>query len=206
MKTKLIVSVLCCQLILIQEGNGQHTITHVADSISENADSIVSDVTPLKNTTDFDRLEYENALLIMEDENIKEAYNKLLKKVEKLQMESDRYQKAIQQNSLIVSPKISRCPDAHSSLSNCGEAFLESSAPATVNEDVVMTFFVPENYRSAELCIFDFNGKLLLENKIAASGYGQITILAGKLMRGIYNSCLLVDNRKMDCRRLIVLK
>jgi hypothetical protein len=188
MKTVAQATIVLCMVFLFQKGKGQNDFQLNGKAI---------------NTSD---LIYENATLEIEIAQLTEAYKYLEQKVEKLKSEAERYIKAIQECSIVSSGKSFSCANAYNSSLECGDAFLETIVPASFTENAIITYFIPKDYNNANLNISDLNGKSLLDFNIDNTGYGQITIPAGKLKNGIYDYCLLVDNRKMDCKKMIVLK
>jgi len=205
MKTIWNVTVILCQLMLLQNAAAQNDLVKLD---SANTQKLVCDIKPdpLLSYQSCTALDFEAEVFLLESEEMREAYDYLLAKVEKLKIEKKLYQKAIQQYAVVPSEKAFSCQNIPNTTVRCGDAFIEPMVPLFYNEKAVITYFVPEDHKEARLCISDLNGKLIWEHEIQASGYGQVTVPQGTLETGSYDYCLLVDHRKMDCMKMILMK
>ena len=191
MKKKLTpIAILCCSFYLTS--NAQNNLPSETNYLTANKELNYS------NNSSRNDLEYQNAVLGMEVNELKEAYNYLERKVERMKSVLEQYQKVIQQNTIT--------PSAESFTCSTGDAFLEQVAPNTFTENSAITYFIPAGFKKALLTIIDKSGIPVLKYDIKDSCYGQVTEKAGELNYGSYNYCLYVDGKKVDGKKMILTK
>jgi len=76
--------------------------------------------------------------------------------------------------------------------------------PFSVNTEV--KFEIPENAISAHLIIYDLNGAEIKTYNIEQKGIGTITINGNELKAGMYVYTLLIDNKIVDTKRMVLTK
>lgn len=83
-------------------------------------------------------------------------------------------------------------------------ARLEQNSPNPFTENTSISYFLPENTSTAELLIFDMNGKQLVRKDISGTGNGSISLSLGHLGAGMYMYSLIADNKEVDTKRMIL--
>jgi hypothetical protein len=83
---------------------------------------------------------------------------------------------------------------------------LNQNSPNPFNESTEVKFSIDgQNFRSASIVIFDMNGLLIKKYDIPQSGDGTIKINGNELKAGMYIYTLIVNQREVDSKRMILL-
>lgn len=83
---------------------------------------------------------------------------------------------------------------------------LHQNAPNPFSDKTVIRFDISENdFFSASIVIFDMNGTLLKTHPIRTAGSGQIVINGRELKAGMFIYSLLVNNKEVDTKKMILL-
>lgn len=83
---------------------------------------------------------------------------------------------------------------------------LNQNSPNPFNESTEIIFSIEEqNFRNASIVIFDLNGLLIKNYTIQNSGDGSIKINGNELKAGMYIYTLIVNQREVDSKRMILL-
>ena len=85
-------------------------------------------------------------------------------------------------------------------------ARLEQNQPNPFNQSSVIKFYVPSTFRTAQLVITDLSGVQLKSINIGQSGVGQVTINGFELASGSYMYSLIIDNVKVDTKKMELTK
>lgn len=202
MKTKINL-IIFSMLVLCQQSIAQNKLSLGSNYEATINNSASSQSGNIKSTND---LEFQNAMLKMELEELKAAYNSLEQKFEKRKLELEQYQKLLQQNNIIPAANTFSCINIKNAAIHCGDAFLEPILPTTFSNNSVITFFIADGFKESLIGIYNDKDIEILDCKIEQPGYGQVTINANILKHGTYNCCLLADGRKVDCKKMVLLK
>lgn len=83
---------------------------------------------------------------------------------------------------------------------------LNQNSPNPFNEITEVNFSIDgKNFRNASIVIFDMNGLLIKNYDIQNSGNGTIKINGSELKAGMYIYTLIVNQREIDSKRMILL-
>ena len=83
---------------------------------------------------------------------------------------------------------------------------LNQNSPNPFNESTELKFSIQEqNFRNALIVIFDLNGLLIKAYDIQNSGEGSIKINGNELKAGMYIYTLIVNQKEIDSKRMILL-
>lgn len=86
------------------------------------------------------------------------------------------------------------------------QSYLKQNVPNPFNGRTEINYFISdENFQDASIIIFDLNGTLIEKQDIRAHGKGQITIEANRLKAGMYIYSLVVNQKEIDSKRMILL-
>lgn len=85
-------------------------------------------------------------------------------------------------------------------------ARLEQNTPNPFNQTSVIKFYVPSSFKTAQIIITDLSGVQLKSVNIGQSGVGQVTINAFELASGTYIYSLVIDNAKVDTKKMELTK
>ncbi len=86
------------------------------------------------------------------------------------------------------------------------EALLFQNTPNPFSENTEIAFYLPQSLTNAMLCIFDMNGKQLLQNTIAERGNSVFVVNGSQYEAGMYLYSLIADNQLIDTKRMILTK
>lgn len=89
---------------------------------------------------------------------------------------------------------------------NISSATLGQNIPNPLKGVTSIRYSVPTGSSSAQLIITDNNGKTVKSMQLAKSGAGTVNIDASTLSAGTYNYSLLVDNKLVETKRMIITK
>lgn len=85
-------------------------------------------------------------------------------------------------------------------------AQLFDNNPNPFNEDTEIMFYIPENAQTSRLIIHDLQGIEIKSFEINQKGQSGLTIRGSELKAGMYLYTLLVDNKIIDTKRMILSK
>jgi hypothetical protein len=86
------------------------------------------------------------------------------------------------------------------------KAILYGNQPNPFFSDTEIKYVIPENSSSAKLIIHDMQGIELKSFTISQKGLGSIVINGSELRAGMYLYTLIVDNKNIDSKRMILTK
>jgi hypothetical protein len=85
-------------------------------------------------------------------------------------------------------------------------ARLWQSEPNPSNGNTVIRYFIPENITSAQIIIYAANGQRISAYAISGKGTGFMTISTRSMAAGTYIYHLVVNNKSVDSKKLILAK
>lgn len=83
-------------------------------------------------------------------------------------------------------------------------AKLEQNAPNPFRTQTEIGFFVPQEFQSATLYVFDLSGRMIKTYPVTQAGAGSVIISAGELTAGMYIYTLAVNGAEVDSKRMIL--
>ncbi len=83
--------------------------------------------------------------------------------------------------------------------------FLKQNAPNPFNSNTVISYYVPDDAGHAQIAITDVSGRVI-KTFNAPKGDGIINIRSGELSAGNYNYTLIVDSKRVDTKKMVLLK
>lgn len=86
------------------------------------------------------------------------------------------------------------------------DAILYQNTPNPFTNETTIGYHIPDSSTNAGLYVFTLTGELLQSYPIATMGDGQIAISASTLNAGMYLYSLVVDDRVVDTKRMILTK
>lgn len=81
---------------------------------------------------------------------------------------------------------------------------LYQNNPNPFNQQTSIEYFIPTNAKSAIIMVFDLNGKLINTIPVTNFGIGAITINGNELYPGMFIYSLIVDEKIIDTKRMIL--
>ena len=84
---------------------------------------------------------------------------------------------------------------------------LYQSVPNPFSETTVIRYELPQNAGNASICVFDMQGKRVMERALPQGvEAGQIEISGNTLKPGMYTYSLLVSGNAMDSKKMVVME
>ena len=130
-------------------------------------------------------------------EAIKEQQNQI---VELQQQIANIGQEVIEDKSIKIQDDVNDVENADV------KAVLYQNAPNPFSNETEIRYYIPNNAGQASLLIFDMQGTLKKQMQIVGKGNGSLIINASELPAGLYIYSLIVDNREIDNKRMILTK
>ncbi len=91
-----------------------------------------------------------------------------------------------------------------SSLIDTEEMRVYQNAPNPFTETTIISCYIPETIKKAELCIYDMSGSRLKCLTVTERGATNIQIQAGQLAAGVYTYLLMGDGKNSDVKQMIL--
>jgi hypothetical protein len=85
-----------------------------------------------------------------------------------------------------------------------GSPQLLQNNPNPFSASAIIRYYLPINISNAVLKITDSNGKELVSYRLVNTGYSHINIEAGGIATGAYNYTLIVDDKIIDTKKMII--
>jgi hypothetical protein len=85
-------------------------------------------------------------------------------------------------------------------------ALLYQNIPNPASKSTRIQYYLPHNVKNATLVIYSLEGNLIAKKKILDRGIGFYEIQDSKLTPATYFYSLLVDNKKVDTKRMVLLE
>ena len=144
----------------------------------------------------------------------------LVKAVQELSEQNDKQQKQIEELTELVNKllgkedtpiykgasnetSITGLPELPAS-SFSSSAALYQNIPNPFSQATQIKFYIPENIRSAQLCIYSLQGAQLKQIMLTQRGNGSETISGSQFSAGIYLYALIADGKEVDVKRMIL--
>jgi flagellar hook assembly protein FlgD len=86
------------------------------------------------------------------------------------------------------------------------DASLEQNAPNPFNQSTVINYYLPQKTRSAVMNITDINGKIIKTVALTEKGKGQVRLEAGLLTAGTYQYSLIINEKLVDTKKMVLTK
>ena len=83
---------------------------------------------------------------------------------------------------------------------------LYQNVPNPFNQDTQIRFYIPENIKLAQLCIYNLQGIQIKQIRVMQRGEGSQWISGSELAAGMYLYALIVDGIEVDTKRMILTK
>lgn len=89
---------------------------------------------------------------------------------------------------------------------NISGASLEQNAPNPFNSSTVIRYNVPATASAAQIVVTNTNGNTVKTFALANKGTGSVSINAGELAAGTYYYTLIVAGKKIDSKKMVLIK
>jgi hypothetical protein len=80
---------------------------------------------------------------------------------------------------------------------------LHQNTPNPFNDQTVISFFIPEKVKLAQIFVYNDMGILVKKFDVRTRGEGSITFYPGNPRKGLYSYSLLADGKVVDTRKMI---
>ncbi|MBW7844496.1 MAG: tail fiber domain-containing protein [Bacteroidia bacterium] len=89
---------------------------------------------------------------------------------------------------------------------NTESAYLLQNVPNPFSENTSISYNIPENSQKASLHVYDMQGSEIKNFEIKQRGEGKAIIYGSELKAGMYMYTLIIDNKEVDTKRMILTK
>ena len=83
---------------------------------------------------------------------------------------------------------------------------MKQNNPNPFTENTVIEYSLPETVETANLYIYDMNGKQIEQIVLTERGDASVTVNGGQLAAGMYLYSLIADGKVIDTKRMILTK
>jgi hypothetical protein len=80
---------------------------------------------------------------------------------------------------------------------------LNQNTPNPFNDKTVISYFIPENVKQAQILVYDDMGTLVKRFDIKSKGEGTITFYPNNSRKGIYSYSLVADGKTIDVKKMM---
>ncbi len=70
----------------------------------------------------------------------------------------------------------------------------------------VINYYLPEDVRDAKIAIIDANGRMVKTVSLTAKGNGQFVLEGGQLAAGTHQYSLIVNEKAVDTKNMVLLR
>lgn len=81
---------------------------------------------------------------------------------------------------------------------------MQQNTPNPFSETTTIQYALPNDVKTALLCVYDLNGKQMFQKELAGRGNASVTLQGGELPAGMYLYSLIVDGKVIDTKRMIL--
>ena len=81
---------------------------------------------------------------------------------------------------------------------------MQQNTPNPFSETTTIQYALPNDVKTALLCVYDLNGKQMLQKELAGRGNASVTLQGGELPAGMYLYSLIADGKVIDTKRMIL--
>ena len=85
-------------------------------------------------------------------------------------------------------------------------ASLEQNIPNPFNQSTTINYTLPAKFSSAKIIVTDNSGKTAKQFSLSGSGKGAVNITAGSLAAGMYHYSLYIDNKKVESKKMEIVR
>lgn len=188
--TDALITIMELEPIIVKDSIGSESFDFTFESVDKNM-AFVTEETPFGNVVDF----YQFIPIIVS------AIQKQQQKIEILQkvvysQENEIITLKSNNNSQKLSEKDNDFVD--------DKPLLYDNVPNPFDTETVIKYYIPENSITASIFIYDLQGKEMKSFNISHKGNGSIIINASELYAGMFVYTLIVDNKIIDTKRMIL--
>jgi len=119
------------------------------------------------------------------------------------QMEAILSNCCISNNKMLSTPSENDITVTEVELANHQAIVLDQNVPNPFKENTVITYFIPDNIKYAQIIFTDNYGKIMKTVDITAPGQGMLKVYASNLSSGIYQYSLIVDGKVAETKKMM---
>jgi hypothetical protein len=83
-------------------------------------------------------------------------------------------------------------------------SYIKQNSPNPFSKETTIEYFIAEKNANSSVLVFDMNGKLLRTFKLEGNGKGSVMISANDFQPGMYYYSLVVNNKEIGTRKMIL--
>lgn len=85
-----------------------------------------------------------------------------------------------------------------------GNSYIKQNVPNPFDKETNIAYFIEEKSATSSILIFDMNGRLLKTYKLNGDGLGNLNIVGNELQPGMYYYSLVVNNKEVSTKKMIL--
>lgn len=194
-----------------QNDNGLYSINYAAFTVP-----IVKAIQ--EQQLQLDRLSPEGFDTLMDEvQTLKEENETLQARQDELMNENLRMQQQLGEMLALLgtlSDQVQNCCQAGADAENgtgsrrqsMNQPLLEQNIPNPFTENTLISYYLPEGFRTASIIVTDINGTQLMHFTLSEPGFGHVVIEGGSLGAGTYVYTLVVNGRRVDSKRMVLVQ
>ena len=109
-------------------------------------------------------------------------------------------------NKTLVNPNGNDITVYEVELENRLAVVLDQNVPNPFAENTVISYFIPDEIKFAQIIFSDNYGKIIKTVDINNSGYGMLKVYAANLSSGIYTYSIIIDGKVVDTKKMVCAK
>ncbi len=94
--------------------------------------------------------------------------------------------------------------ESYTSINN--KVHLEQNFPNPFTTETEISLYMPQKYKIAVLCISNVEGQKIIQYDVVEKGNSSYIVNSNELTAGIYFYSVLIDNKVMDTKRMLLIK
>ena len=103
-----------------------------------------------------------------------------------------------------INEKNAEVPTGIGDINQTDKPLLEQNVPNPFNSATTINFYIPQSSLQAAIFIYDMQGLQKKAYTIITKGKSEITINGSELQAGMYLYTLIIDNKEIDTKKMIL--
>ena len=153
-----------------------------------------------KNQDDLYGLRYDNFVV-----PLVKAVQELSKQNQELKAQNEEQEKRIEKLESMISAQQS-FTNTKAQVTNSSSALLEQNIPNPFANTTTIPYTLPQKFITAQIIINDKNGNAVKQVKISGFGKGLVNVDATSISSGTYTYSLIIDEKIISTKQMILIK
>jgi hypothetical protein len=173
------------------ENGAKYSFGFIAQEVQELFPEFVKSYKDRKTGEEMFALNYDNFGVIA------------IKAIQEQQKEIEELKALVDKLTNALSTTMSKATESSKTMLTLSNATLEQNKPNPFASATTIQYYVPVSSQRAQLAIYDSNGKIVKQVSLNA-GKGTVNINASSLSNGTYSYSIVIDNKTVESKTMIV--